>query len=240
MSTPRKFVILSDARSGTSLLSETLNSHPAIVCHGEIFHPTPTYHIKISQEEMAPEDLLSLRESDTQKFVDLVFDRPDAETVGFKMWRSQNAEYCNVLLNDETVAKIIYERRNILAKFSSIRLARETGVWNIKSGASRPKVLDKKLSFESQQFSDHANRHRGLFDYYRKNSKGRVFNTSYLDIVEHGFSEVLEFLEVPNVPLTPQKERLHSSSILERFQESDHDSVIRVVEELGHPEWLQE
>lgn len=240
MSTPSKFVILSDARSGTSLLSETLNSHPAIVCHGEIFHPTPTYHIKISQEEMAPEDLLSLRESDTQKFVELVYNRPDAETVGFKMWRSQNPEYCDALLNDESVAKIIYERNNVLAKFSSIRLAKETGVWNIRSGASRPKELDKKLSFNTKQFSDHVKRHRDLFDYYRKNAKGRVFSTSYLDIVGRGFSDVLEFLEVSDMELVPQKEKLHSSSILNRFQESDRDTVMQAVEELGHPEWLHE
>lgn len=35
---PRRFIVLGHGRSGSSLLVESLNRHPAIHCHGEIFH----------------------------------------------------------------------------------------------------------------------------------------------------------------------------------------------------------
>ena len=41
----RNFVILSSARSGTSFLRSTFNSHRAITCHGEIFHKNFENHI---------------------------------------------------------------------------------------------------------------------------------------------------------------------------------------------------
>ncbi|WGR61789.1 hypothetical protein E3U26_13500 (plasmid) [Paracoccus ferrooxidans] len=241
MGIPNKFAVISDARSGTSLLTATLNSHPEVVCHGEIFHKSPKdFHIKVPKEEVNPEDLLSLRENDTEKFVELVYNRPGAKSVGFKMWRSQNSEYCDKVLADESVSKIIYERSNVLAKFSSSILAKETGVWNVNSGAARPKVLDKKLSFNPQQFLTYVNRHENLFKLYRNKAKGKVLDLSYLDVVGRGFSEVLEFIEVSNIDLKPQKEKLHSSSIIDRFEDSDHNIIIQTLNDINHPEWIQE
>ncbi|SIQ90831.1 hypothetical protein SAMN05421641_11741 [Paracoccus thiocyanatus] len=241
METPTRFAILSDARSGTSLLTATLNSHPDVICHGEIFHQAPKdYHIKVPREEVDPEEVLSLRENDTQRFVELVYNRPSTKAVGFKMWRSQNPRYCDELLEDESVAKIIYERSNVLAKYSSSQLAKQTGIWNLNSGAERPDMLDKKLTFNPEQFQNYVKRHKGMFNFYRANSKGRTLDISYLDVVNRGFSEVLDFIGVSPVALKPKKEKLHTSTILDRFEESEHDIIIKSLDEIGHSEWLHE
>ncbi|WP_148044829.1 hypothetical protein [Paracoccus pantotrophus] len=241
MSIKNKFVILSDAHSGTSLLTATLNSHPEIICHGEIFHPDPKdYHIKVPKEEIDPQRLLALREQDAQKFVELVYDRQGVNAVGFKMWRSQNARCCDELLEDQGISKIIYERKNVLAKFSSMLLAKETGVWNINPGAARPKSLDKRLVFNASQFINYFKKHEDLFQLYRNSSKGRTLEISYLDIVDSGFSSVLEFIDVSNMNLAPKKEKLHGSSIMDRFREDDHDAIVETLNKLNRPEWVLE
>lgn len=163
MSKVKKFVILSDSRSGTSLLSETLNSHPDIVCHGEVFHPTPASHIKIHEDEITIDDLVSLREQDPAKFMDVIYNRPNVQAVGFKMWRSQNPEMCDSLMEDESVAKIIYERTNVLARYASSRLVKATGIYNLKAGAGRPEKLNTKIRFDEGEFEKYARRHRNIF-----------------------------------------------------------------------------
>lgn len=236
----KKFVILSDSRSGTSLLSETLNSHPEIVCHGEVFHPTPAGHIKISQDEASIDELVELRENDSDAFMETIYNRPDARIVGFKMWRNQNAEVCDEIMADESIAKIIYERTNILARFASSRLVKATGIYNLKPGAGRPEKLKAKICFNDQDFNKYARRHHNIFSKYRAESKGPVLDITYQSVVENGFEEVLSFLGVEQVPLINQKEKLHSSSILERFQESDHGTILETIKSFGHPNWIRE
>ncbi|MDS9468647.1 sulfotransferase [Paracoccus sp. MBLB3053] len=240
MSGTVKFVILSDSRSGTSLLSETLNSHPQIVCHGEVFHPTPRGHIKIREEERTLDQLVALREQDPVSFMRLVYDRPGAQAVGFKMWRNQNSEECDRLMADDSVAKIIYERTNILARFASSRLVKATGIYNLAPGAARPARLESKITFDRAEFDKYRARHERIFSTYRQNSRGPVLELTYKSLVEKGFDEVLSFLGAPLQPLAPQKEKLHDSRIIERFESAHHPLIVSTVTEMGCAEWLDE
>ncbi|MET1415864.1 hypothetical protein ABVF61_26575 [Roseibium sp. HPY-6] len=238
--TPKRFVILSDSRSGTSLLSETLNVHPQILCHGEVFHPKPSGHIKVPLEAKELEDLVALRENDTPAFMDWVFDHPDFEAVGFKIWRNQNPDQTDALMADDSVFKIIYERTNVLARFSSSRLVQATGIYNLKSDANRPTKLDTKITFNEAQFSKYLDSHRELFTLYREKSRGPVLDITYEEIKNNGFASVLDFLGLSFEALEPQKKKLHGSSIIDRFEPSVHNAIITAVTGAGHAEWVSE
>jgi hypothetical protein len=237
---PKRFLILSDSRSGTSLLSETLNIHPQIVCHGEVFHPTPASHIKGDLSGTSIDNLLNLRDRDTADFLLWVYGQDGARAVGFKMWRSQNEVACDALMHDPTVLKIIYERKNVLARFSSSRLVKATGIYNIPVGRARPGKLDTLIEFNRKAFSGYLQKHNDLFAIYRHNSVGPKLEVSYQQIKEDGFGAVLDFLGVSALALTPQKEKLHGSSIIERFDPRFHKAIVEEIEAAGHPEWLTE
>ncbi|PLL11133.1 hypothetical protein C0V75_17770 [Tabrizicola sp. TH137] len=237
---PRRFVILSGSRSGTSLLSETLNVHPEILCHGELFHPTPASHIKRQEGDLSVEEAVALRDRDPIGYLDWALTRPGVAAAGFKMWRSQQDAVCDRLLADEATLKIIYERENVLARFSSSRLVKATGIYNINSERARPGKLNTLVDFNRKAFLGYFDAHRALFAGYRARARGPVLDLTYRDVIETGFSRVLAFLGVAEQALPPQKQRLHSNEILSRFAEADRDAIRKTLAEIGHPEWVSE
>lgn len=205
-----------------------------------MFHPTPTSHIKLSASDLSVEEAVALRESNTYGFLDWALDRPGVSVAGFKKWRSQNEAVCELLMADPGTLKIIYERENVLARFSSRRLVKATGIYNIASGRSRPGKLDMLVNFNSKAFLGYLEGHRVLFAGYRKKARGTVLDLTYRDIVENGFGRVLAFLGVSQKDLAPRKQRLHSNEILSRFVEEDRDRIRGILSEIGHPEWATE
>ena len=240
MTTPRPFVILSDSRSGTSFLSETLNTHPQIVCHGEVFHKSPAHHLKGDWRGLDLERILAMREESWSNYLAWIFDQPGAAAVGFKMWQTHNPEACDALLTDERVLKIIYERTNVLARYSSSRLVRATGLYNLGVKGKRSEKLETMVTFHRPEFEAYIARHRQIFATYRERAAGPVLELTYDALRTDGFRPVLGFLGVEDVPLQAQKQKLYGSDILARFEPLERAEVLAVLEKLGHPEWATE
>lgn len=234
-----RFVILSEARSGTSLLTETLNSHPEITCHGEVFHPDPAWHFRGTMAEWSNDSLLKLR-AEKATFLDRVFDQPGATAVGFKMWRVQEPDECARLLADGSVSKIILERRNKLSQYSSMLLAHQTGIWNLSANSGGKKLESAPLVFNARAFRKFIAYQTETFDYYRSQATGPTLNISFSSLVQDGFDGVQDFLGVQRQPLDPQKRRLHGTDILARFQQSDHAAIRAELNSLGQPGWVTE
>lgn len=233
----QRFVVLSLARSGTSLLTSTLHTHPAILCHGEIFHPSPRWHLYGTLEHLSEEEKRALQGQ--PDFLDRVFDQ-DRPLVGFKMWRSQNPAICDGLMADDSVAKIIYERENALAQYASGQLARATGVWNV---STLPKDLREKtpaLPFGPGAFAQFLAKRAETLALYRSLSRGKVLDLTYREVVTQGFDRVLDFLGQPPMALTPQKAKLHGSDILGRYAPEVRQTILAQLEKIGHPEWITE
>lgn len=236
---PVKFVILSAARSGTSLLTSTLSTHPDILCHGEIFHPKYRQHLKGIFVDMPDADIVGLRE-DLDRFLPLVFEQPGVPIVGFKMWESQNPECCARLLADTSIKKIIYARENKLAQFSSGQLAKQTGVWNVAADNSKRKIEADPLPFSADAFARFLEKQQSLFQGYRDRARGEVLDIGFNQIAEGDFSPVLAFLGASAMDLAPRTRRLHSSETLSRYDPSHHDTIRAVLRDLGRMEWLSE
>ena len=237
---PSRFVIISMSRSGTSLLSESLNSHPQIVCHGEVFHPNPVGHLKDNFIEQSFDQVVQLRAENPSAFLDWVFDRPGVTAAGFKMWQSQNPDGCDSLLADHSVAKIIYERPNVLARFSSSLLVRTTGVYNLGADKKRSTGLDQRVAFDLRQFRAYLAKHRETFLDLRQRARGRVLDLTYTDLLSSGFADVQAFLGVSRQDLALQKQKLHGSDILRRFDDSHHDAIRAELGRIGHEDWWLE
>lgn len=235
------FVILSVARSGTSLLASTLRQHRDIYCHGEIFHEKTNVHI---QPELLERIDMRLRESDPLRFVQEVLAfSPGRRIVGFKMWRSQHRDVCDHILSDPTIKKIVLERENRLASFSSVKLARQTGTWNVPGEANPArlaKIRKEKVDFDKDEFLKYKRRTDHMFNLYRNKSRGSVAYISYLDLAKGHFDEVLSFLGAEIIDLKPQKRRLHSSDIVSRFRAEYHEAILKTLEEIDRVRWRNE
>lgn len=234
----RRFVIFSAARSGTSLVVSTLNQHPDLLCHGEVFHPRPTWHLKGNLAEVDPATL----DRSGMAFVDQVFSAaPGRRAVGFKMWRNQAEGIADALLADESVAKIILDRPNLLACYSSTLLARETQVWNVGAGKAVPdEIAEAQVAFEPRGFQKFVEARNEQFAIYRTLSRGLTLDLAYGDVVRDGVAPILDFLGLEPTPLPFGKVRLHAPDILGRFTDESRDEARAAIERLGHPDWASE
>jgi hypothetical protein len=238
--TSNRFVILSGSRSGTTLLCDTLNSHPDILCHGEPFHPAPYDHLRGDMGGLDVEGAVALRERDPQAFLTWVYNHPEVKTVGFKMWQSHAPDICEQLMADPSMPKIIYERPNVLARFSSSRLVWKTGVHNIKLGNARSDTLDHLLDFHTKTFVEYLRQHTEMFAHYRAASVGPVLDITFDSIKGGDYAQVLGYLGMENMALVPQNIKLHTSSIIDRYNPAHHNAIRVVLNDLGHPEWVSE
>ncbi|MCT8161868.1 hypothetical protein [Pseudoruegeria sp. SHC-113] len=241
MPSPTNFVLLSNARSGTTLVTSTLNSHPQICCHGEIFHPKPKFHFReIWADHNDPADYADRPLALARAVLE---DPRTAEAypiIGFKMWKAQAPGACKALCGDPSVRKIILERKNKLATYSSGMLAKQTGVWNVPSDKKNLDLAPEKLPFNGDRFRKYVETQRSVFDFYDSHVAGDVYRLAYQEVNAKAFADLLAFLGAPAAELEVGKKKLHPSDILGRYAEERHDEIRRTLDALGHPEWITE
>lgn len=236
---PKPFVLLSVARSGTSLVIETLNTHPDILAHGEVFHEDVATHIR---PEFRDRHDVTLRERDPVAFVDAVLAyAPGRRAVGFKLWHPQSPDACDHLLARTDVLKIILERKNRLAHFTSGHFARTTGIWNLRpatgpvAGISVP-----PMRFGPGGFRKFNAFHDAIFAHYRSRVRGPAIEMTYVQAARLEFGPLLDALGLEPRPLAAQMRRLHSPDILSRYAPEDHAAIREELTRTGRMEWLTE
>ena len=235
----KRFVILSSARSGTSLLKETLAVHPDILTHGEIFHNKSEWHIH--PQYLDAHDI-SYRYDDPVRFVKNILATPlDHRIVGFKMWRQQSEAACKYVLGSSDIVKVILERPNRLAALSSNLLAEKTNIWNIRvtEGHIAPQ-RSQTVPFNPYLFARYREEQDRLFESYRKEARGPVINLTYPQVARLEIDELVDALEISNYPFKHQMRKLYESNIIDRFNVDDRQAILTELERLGCAEWLQE
>jgi LPS sulfotransferase NodH len=149
-----RFIILSDARTGSNLLQQALNSHPAIVCFREIFNLDPNY-IDYDVEGWDPTsaDDLALRQRDLRGFLrQRIFGDHDAavRAVGFKFhyehfWFGE--DLIPALTEDAALKVIHLKRRNQFRTLVSLKMVEQTGEWmRHDEGKLKRQTLARKLT----------------------------------------------------------------------------------------------
>ncbi len=158
------------------------------------------------------------------------------------MWYSQARETADALLADESVWKIVLERSNRLAGYSSDRLAKVTRVYHVRKAEELDsyRQANPLLTFDREDFLGNVRRRDRLHGIYRRRAAGPVFQMTYGELSVGIFPRLFEFLGLPDHPVEMRHRKLNASDILARFRPEDHDAIRATLDELGHPEWVQE
>jgi hypothetical protein len=131
-----RFVVTGDARTGSTLLVQALNSSPSIRCFAEIFNVDVDF-VPFGVEGYDNFDRRSreLRDRDGVAFLaNRIFCEHPAgvRAVGFKLLYGQGGRSPGVreaLVADEDIRVIHLRRRNVLRLLASRKIARKTNVW---------------------------------------------------------------------------------------------------------------
>jgi hypothetical protein len=131
-----RFVILAHARTGSTLLSRALNSHPRVLCFGEVFNWVHHYvDYALDGYDSSNKDL-NRRNSDPVAFLQerIFCPPPGARTaVGFKLHYFHCSSpwgfpaLLDYLAQDKGVQIIHLQRRNMLRSLASQKLTAMTG-----------------------------------------------------------------------------------------------------------------
>lgn len=140
-----KFIILCQARTGSSLLSELLNSHSAVHCDGELFNP------KSIQKQWGQLGLLVAK-----KFPRLLvwynYRKRKKEHYGFKLILGQVQDALGFIqsLYKQGYILINLQRHDIIQTAFSACIAKQSGQWYInqeKNRVNEKMVIDKDALF---------------------------------------------------------------------------------------------
>jgi hypothetical protein len=162
-----RFAIIASPRTGSSHLTDLLNSRPDVLCNGEICHPKKVF-VNWRKSDRTPEkltELAALRTTDARQFLERIYeidyDRPH---VGFKILRGQQENVFSAIMDDRAIKKVVLFRRNVLANYSSRLIAKETGQYGLNSKkASRETGERVKILFNADKFITHRNRYESYY-----------------------------------------------------------------------------
>jgi LPS sulfotransferase NodH len=137
-----RFVILTRPRCGSTYLATLLNSHPQVLCHGELFYAHQVFYAVGYRDGTLHLATPAERDADPQGFVAKIWDLPFASrAVGFKLVAGQHAGAFDAVYADRQVRAIVLRRRNRLKKFVSALIAEREQMWTHYKHRYRPEDL---------------------------------------------------------------------------------------------------
>ncbi len=135
----RQFVIVGTQRTGTTLIRTSLDSHPDLICSGEVFkggrrpyqHPDGYWAFCRASPRNRIRQYVA-RKRNVTDFLTQLFSRPGAAAIGFKLMYSHSLRYPEVVdfIRQRGLSVIHVIRRNVLKTLISRDVARLTGVYH--------------------------------------------------------------------------------------------------------------
>jgi hypothetical protein len=217
------FFISCAARTGSSMLVNMLQTHPAITCHMEIFNPRRVegfwgvYRQRLSSEPDLERRLSALRTRDPVAYIyKVALDPQGRDVVGFKFKHDEFllptfAGARSAICADTDIKVIMLHRRNLLKRYLSHSLANRTGVTMKQVGDKQlehtPPTLDPRACLKD--FQTIARRAQ----FVRQMFKNHVLlDVSYEELVGNGredaLSRILSFLGAEQRPLQTNHSKL--------------------------------
>jgi LPS sulfotransferase NodH len=197
-----RFVIVAARRTGSNLLCTLLDSHPAILCHHELFNPRGIFQALSRRGEGFDLGTIAERDEDPEAFLDRVWREARGHPcVGFKMTCGQAEATLRRLLGDRGVRKIVLHRRNRVKTWVSERMAEHLDQWEVYDedalAAARP-----RLALGVRDLREHAARNEAF--YQRVEGSLRESGQEFLRIDYEDLwtplrrARLLDFLGVPH------------------------------------------
>ena len=209
-----KFMISCTARSGSSMLSTLLNSHPRVLCHGEILaaphESAGPYHDLRSQGADVDDWLRDYRKERPEAFLyDVCFNPAGHQSIGFKFKLEESLtsaykSFRELLAADKDVKIIHLQRKNILDKYISLQMTKQTGVFSIRSSSQRPDL--RPFTIDIPDFIAYVRkdrqRYEAAFEMFRDHP---CLHLTYEELCESrpaALAKVQDFLELPQAQLS--------------------------------------
>ena len=220
-----RFVIVGQGRSGTNLVRGLLNSHPAVIAHGELFrdyeHPAPGMP-RLLQSGRS----WRMKHADPGAFIDdVVFRRfpPSIRAVGFKLFANQAREgsWSSVWdrLAADTGLRVVHTvRRDRLAVLASLRLAEESDQW-VNSTSTGTVTLSPSEVSEFVAAADAAD--DALRERFLRHERLEVVYEDLLSRVDETLVDLQRFIGVPPTALQASTTRQSGRPVAETIVNYD-------------------
>lgn len=247
---PTRFFIFGIQRSGTSLLVRLLDSHPEILCMGEVLdnkftycHPVykiPRYRLYLMQSVariilniVTPKQVFT-------EYLDSIFNAYEHSKIGFKLMLNQEQRYHSMrsYLQQHSFKVVHVKRENLLKTYVSRLRAQKTGVWHATHAVEKkmlylsPKKLLPDLdalAIETKALDD-AILEMGL----------DAITVGYEDFAFNGKSElyrVLDFLDVDtSVALQAPLKKITPDNLSKVI--TNYDEVVDLLSRTGYAAYL--
>lgn len=126
------------------MLSSMLNSHPAVLCHHELYNPGDIYYaLELRGSDFSLAADLQQRDAQPLDFLARVWQHNQAMAcVGFKMTHKQNLCVFDAVLADPGIKKIVLRRNNVVKTHVSKLVAEQNGVWEDYGSAGADKAAN--------------------------------------------------------------------------------------------------
>ena len=208
-----KFMISCTARSGSSMLSTLLNSHPRVLCHGEILaaphESAGPYHELRKQGTDVDEWLRDYRQEHPGAYLyDVCFNPAGHQSVGFKFKMEESLadaykSFRDLLVADTDIKIIHLQRKNILDKYVSLQMTKQSGVFSIRSSSQRPKL--SPFTIDIPDFIAFVRKDRQRYESAIELFKDHpCLHVTYEELCEsrpEALAKVQDFLELPQADL---------------------------------------
>ena len=247
-----RFVVIAATRTGSSHFISLLGGHPDVLVNGNVFDARDENALYVFWPGNEPtrdlkRELIALRRADPEAFLEEIFSTNFGRAhTGFKIFEDENNDILDRLLDDPVIGKIVLYRRNVLARFSSALIARETKKYSRrewqKVGES-PKVAFAERAFVKYQ-RKYVKFYEAIVD--RLNESGQAFYfLNYEDINEpRCMLNVINFIgadcrkEMSRSAQARQLVKQNSPDILSRF--SNPGDVVSFLEKHDLLHWMHE
>ena len=205
---PSRFVVLCEPRTGSNFLVSMLNSHPEILCHNEVFHPKDIFS-GFSMEDFS----LNRRNEDPLAFLQELFERSfridGVEAVGFKIFPTHDSRVLEHIYSSGSTYKIVLlKRRDRLSQYSSLKIARKTEVWSARSSEH---LIQEKVRFSLFEYLRFASESDDFYRFAetRLREQGASFIKLFYEEIgdKENLNALLSFLGVK-----PHGDQLHGST----------------------------
>lgn len=231
------FMITCAARTGSSLMVSYLQSHPNILCHGEIYAPDNAnallgvYNRRRNAEIDYGEKLVQYRDNHPHTFLyKVAFDCQDREFVGFKLKHDElvlpSMAETRHLIQEDTDIKIIHLRReNLLARYLSWYLVNHvTGVTMRIKGEELPK--HQKVTLDPQKCLSNFEEAMRRYNFFKKMfSSHQVFEVTYEQLTGDNKTKIIQdiqdFLGVERSGLKTKMVKIGKKDLSETIENFD-------------------
>ncbi|MAC75648.1 MAG: hypothetical protein CMJ22_08725 [Phycisphaerae bacterium] len=221
----RRFIILTDQRSGSNHLEDLLGSHRAVKIAGELFNPS---HDHNSRNNPLPEKLRGLRKRDPIAYLEAFFEQPFDESithVGFRLFhdharcRTERTIWAN-LRRTKDLQVVHLKRRNLLRNLLSLKLAMRSDNWQRMEGT--PPVRYEPLRIEYQEVIAHIRARERSFArgkrFFRRHRRAEILYEDLERDQESQLAALLRFLGLPPQPLASSSRKQNQQSTRELIE----------------------